>query len=161
MRICGLTVLLSCALVAFPQTSTPGAPLGSLDPSASIVYEPSDTADPSVLWRKLPAAVLHDQERIWSSPFTESRKKAAIFLSFAAITAALMETDHQTSRWLPNTPLQIRVGNDVSRLGASYTVSAIAGGLYGLGLLSGNDHARETGLIGAEALIDGLITVEA
>ena len=48
----------------------------------------------------------------------------------------------------------------VSRLGAEYTLIPIAGGLYLSGVLTRQPKLRDTGLLGAEALVDGLIVSE-
>ncbi len=115
---------------------------------------------PTVAITDLPVDILHDQQRIWTSPFHMNRKNAIWWAAFAAATAALMETDHITAKELPNTPQQVRWGNDFSRIGASYSVAGLAGGYYAVGLLTDDAHARETGLLSGEALIDALVVVE-
>ena len=119
-----------------------------------------NTQDPIVKITDLPANILHDQQRIWTSPFHMNRRNAIWWAAFATATAALMETDHITARDLPNTAQQIRFGNDFSRIGASYSLAGFAGGSYAIGLLTDNAHVRETGLLSGEALLDTLVVVE-
>jgi membrane-associated phospholipid phosphatase len=58
---------------------------------------------------------------------------------------------------LPNTGDQLAFSRRTSRLGAVYTLVPIAGGFYLSGVLTRQSKLRDTGLLGAEALVDGLI----
>ena len=110
--------------------------------------------------RDLPGDILADQKRIWTSPFRITRRNAKWWLIVGAATGALVATDRRSSRGLPNTPDQFAYSRGVSRLGAVYTLVPIAGGFYLGGLLTGQSKLRRTGLMGAEALADGLIVGE-
>jgi hypothetical protein len=126
--------------------------------AATFAQEP---AAPAPSWRKMPANIWSDQKAIWTSPFHVNRKNAKWWITIGAVTAALIATDRQTSRELPNTSDQQAFSSNVSRIGASYTVAAVAGGSYLFGALAHRDRLRETGLLEAEALLDGLIVSEA
>lgn len=110
--------------------------------------------------RQLARNILDDQKAIWTSPFHLDKEDAEWWAGFSAVTAALIVTDRRTVHTFENSPGQVRYGNDVSRLGASYTLIGEAGGLYLVGLLAKDQTARETGLLGAEALADSLIVME-
>ena len=49
----------------------------------------------------------------------------------------------------------------MSNLGAVYTVVPVTASFYLVGLFTDNAKARETGLLGAQALVDGAILFEA
>jgi membrane-associated phospholipid phosphatase len=79
---------------------------------------------------------------------------------FGGGTAALIATDRHTIGAFENSPGQIAWGNHISNIGASYTLIPLVAGFYAYGALRGNAQARETGVLGAEALIDSLVVVE-
>jgi membrane-associated phospholipid phosphatase len=78
---------------------------------------------------------------------------------FGGGTAALIATDRRTSRALPNTASQISFSKNLSRIGADYTTLPVAAGLYLYGRWKDNPKARETGVLGAEALLDSYMIV--
>jgi len=104
-----------------------------------------------------------DEWRIWTSPFRQSTygshtvKKYGI--PFLLISVAAIATDHQTADLLPNTEDQTKWSRRVSQLGAAYTLAGITGGSYLLGRMKGNDHLRETGWLGLQALAHTQIVV--
>lgn len=123
----------------------------------SEVYSSEDTSHPKTLGRKLALYTLQDQKRIWTSPFHTSRRDAKWWLIFGGATAALIATDKHTINTFENAPGQIRWANRVSSVGAGYTVVPIAAGFYIAGAFTDNAKARETGVLGAEALLDTAI----
>ncbi|MEP6715587.1 MAG: phosphatase PAP2 family protein [Terriglobia bacterium] len=125
-----------------------------------MVYYPGDTESVKPLARKLLTNIWMDQKAIWTSPFHLDKEDAAWFAGLGAITAGLILTDRRTTHIFENGPLQIRYGNNVSKIGAVYTVLPEVAGFYLYGVLADNQKARETGVLGGEALIDSLIVVE-
>lgn len=105
--------------------------------------------------------IVADQKTIWTSPLHMTRANAEWALLFGAVTGVLIATDHQTSTPLPNTRDQIRVSGYVSNAGSVYSLAGISSGFYLLGSLTGKEKARETGLVSAEALVDGIVVLEA
>jgi membrane-associated phospholipid phosphatase len=88
-----------------------------------------------------------DQEEIYSAPFHRSNLKwDALFL---AGTGVFIATDRQASRALPGNHLN--VSRNISSVGL-YGTSAAAGILWLSGMATHNQHARETGVLSAEAL---------
>jgi membrane-associated phospholipid phosphatase len=104
--------------------------------------------------------IVLDQKQIWTSPFRMTRQNAKWWLTFGAVTGVLIATDRRGSQQLPNSGDQLAFSRRVSRLGAVYTLVPIAGGFYLSGVMTGQSKLRETGLLGAEALADGLIVSE-
>jgi hypothetical protein len=87
------------------------------------------------------------------------KKDAYWWIGLGAVTGALIATDHRTSNVLENSPGQVSWSNHISNIGASYTVLPVIFGFYGYGALADNPKARETGILGTEALLDGMIVV--
>ena len=136
-------------------------PSGQAVPDAhDKVFYPSDTEHALPLGRKLAGNILLDQKDIWTSPFRISRSNARWWIGFAGVTAALIATDNHTIQTFENSPGQVRWGNRVSNIGASYTVAGVAGMFYLTGVVANSPKARETGFLSGEAMIDSLVVVE-
>lgn len=111
----------------------------------------------SVTVKALPMAVLRDQRGIWTSP-ARIRTKDLIWLApLAAATGVSIATDHRT--------MSSVVSHDPGFNGESVNASnVLIGGfiaapvaLFGVGQYAHNEKARATGLLGAEALVDGVV----
>jgi membrane-associated phospholipid phosphatase len=88
-----------------------------------------------------------DQKEIYSAPFRGPNLKwDALFL---AGTGILIATDRQASRAMPGN--HVDISRNISTAGLAGT-SAAAGILWFTGMVTHNDHARETGALSAEAL---------
>src|SRR2546421_142950 len=59
----------------------------------------------------------------------------------------------------PSTEDQLRISRYISRFGETYSTGGIAGILILAGQISHNERLRETGLLGAEALVDSFVVV--
>jgi len=154
--------LLACYLVpgtaAQAQTSVRDTSM-PLTPREEACYS-TETEGVKPLGQKFIKNIWLDQKDIWTSPFHMKRSDAKWWLLFGTATGALIATDHWTSRQLPNTNDQARFSARVSNLGAAYTVIPVTAAFYLGGVLTDNAKARETGLLGAQALIDGLVVFE-
>jgi membrane-associated phospholipid phosphatase len=134
--------------------------------SAAFAQEPiescsEETTEPSKhLASDIAKDILHDQKAIWTSPFHMTRKDAGLWLTFGAVTGALIATDSRSTRQLPNTNDQLAFGRDVSQLGAVYTLVPVIGGFFLAGVLTKQPKLRDTGLLGGEAVVDALIVSE-
>jgi len=106
-----------------------------------------------------------DEWRMWTSPFRRSTYDSHTVhkygIPFLLISAAALATDRWTGDLLPNTSDQTKWSRRVSQIGASYTLVAISGGSYLLGRIGGNDHLKETGWLGLQALAHTQIFVYA
>jgi membrane-associated phospholipid phosphatase len=145
--LAGVLLTVPSLLAQDVRPATEAAPPGLTKPQS---YSAKDIAKDIVL----------DQKQIWTSPFRMTREDAKWWLTFGAATGALIATDRRTSQQLPNTGHLVAFSRDVSQLGAVYTLAPIAGGFILAGVLTKQSKLRDTGLLGGEALVDGLIVSE-
>jgi len=125
--------------------------------------KPTPAPKPS-LEKKFFVNILKDQRAIWTSPFHLHGQDAKWLAPLGLTTAALIVTDRSTSDELVEHGInakRVRISRDISWLGSMYATMGTAGILYLIGSATHNDHLRETGLLGAEALIDSGIVVNA
>ena len=135
--------------------------------SANVVLgqtppDPQPSPTPS-LEKKFFQNILRDQRDIWLAPFHLHRADAKWIAPIGLATVALVATDRHTSGKLVENGDnldRLRISKDISRLGSLYVTGGIAGGFYLTGRITHDQRARETGLLGAEALIDSSIVVQ-
>ena len=102
-------------------------------------------------FREATRRIAKDQAELYSAPFHISNLKwDALFLGG---TGVLIATDRQASQALPGSHLNL--SRNISNAGL-YGTSAAAGILWLSTLATHNEHARETGELGAEALVNAL-----
>jgi membrane-associated phospholipid phosphatase len=151
-------LLMLAAAHAAAQTSDGNAP-----PAAQPSPTPQAQPSPSLESRFF-ANILHDQRAIWTAPFHYRRADARWLAPLGLSTAFLLATDRHTAGEMleggPNLS-RLRISRDISQGGALYTTGGIAATFYLIGRVGHNARARETGLLGAEALIDSGIFVQA
>jgi hypothetical protein len=151
-----LTIVASSS--AFAQS-----PAGGVPPLAQP--SPTQQAKPSPsLERCFLRNILRDQRAIWTSPFHIERGDANWLVPFGLSTAALLATDHRSASELAengDNQSRLRISRYVSRGGSFYTTGGITAAFYFIGRVSGNARARETGLLGAESLINSGIVAQA
>jgi membrane-associated phospholipid phosphatase len=127
----------------------------SQPPSASPAPQASPT--PS-LEKRFFKNILQDQRAIWTSPLHLNRGDAKWALPLGLSTLALIGTDQETDEFGYNRR-RSSVSRDISLAGSIYSTGGVAAAFYLAGRATGNRRARETGLLGAEALIDGGVVV--
>src|SRR5712692_8590241 len=126
--------------------------------SSVSAQTPTSTPKPSPtpsLERRFFKNILHDQRAIWPSPLHLEGDDAKWLAPLGLSTAALIATDRRTAGALHNDRLRLNISRDVAYLGSAGGASSIAGAFYLIGRATHNARARETGLLGGEALIDG------
>jgi membrane-associated phospholipid phosphatase len=131
-----------------------------LTASTARAQEPGGEVSGPHLTKDIAKDILLDQKAIWTSPFHMTRKDAGLWLTFGAVTGALIAVDSRSTRQLPNTGDQLAFSRNVSQVGALYTLVPVVGGLFLGGVLTKQPKLRETGLLGGEALVDALIVSE-
>lgn len=117
---------------------------------------PTPTPAPS-LERQFFRNILRDQRAIWTAPFSLRGEDARWLAPLGLGTAALIVSDQRTAGELGDGKDRLEVSRGVSEAGAFYTASGVAATFYFIGRGTNNRRIRETGLLGAEALIDGAI----
>jgi membrane-associated phospholipid phosphatase len=151
----------SCALIfaiaAFATTA-----FGQTQPTAGgPQVQPTPT--PS-LEKKFFINLLRDQKAIWTSPFSLHRSDAKWIAPLGISAAVLWGTDRRTAGELiepGNHQTRLNISKAISRGGSFYVTGGVAAGFYFVGRARHDSRARETGLLSAEALIDGAIVVSA
>ncbi len=136
---------------AIASASLPDAPQPqSVDPS-----QPPQSEDVTV--RNSPRIFLHDEEAIWTSPVRLRPHDLEWLAPLALATGATIATDHRAmSRVVSrNTGFNNANINVSNGLIGGFVAAPVA--LFAVGHLKQDDHARETGILSAEALADGLV----
>src|SRR2546425_3899026 len=126
--------------------------------SSASAQTPTSTPKPSPtpsLERRFFKNILRDQRAIWTSPLHLKGDDAKWLAPLGLSAAALIATDRRTAGALHNDRLRLNISRDVAYLGSAGGASSIAGAFYLIGRATHNARARETGLLGGEALIDG------
>ncbi|HEV8138315.1 MAG TPA: phosphatase PAP2 family protein [Pyrinomonadaceae bacterium] len=120
---------------------------------------PSPTPSSRSLEHEFFKNILLDQKAIWTSPFHLDQRDARWLAPIGLGTAALIATDRQTGDELAESSGQLQISRLVSYAGSIYGVAAVTGAFYIVGRTNHDDRARETGILGAEALVDSGVVV--
>jgi|SRR5579863_799260 len=139
------------AAAALPDAPLPQGNAGS---GASI------ESAPEIALRSVPLNVLKDQAAIWTSPARLREKDFKWLVPLGVATTVAITIDHQA--------MSSEVPNDASFNHENVQASDVLTGmfvaapvlLFGKGELQHRVRARETGILGGEAMIDGLIVDE-
>ena len=137
--------MLAVCLSAAAQTPSP-TPVASPTPAPEHDFFKNVLRDQKVIWTSL--LHLHERDGRWLAP-----------IGLGA--AALIATDQQTGDEMAESTSQLNASRIVSYAGSTYGVGAVAGAFYVAGRAGHNPRARETGVLGAEALLDSAIVVTA
>jgi membrane-associated phospholipid phosphatase len=151
-----------CATAACPSgygfdASPPAGTIFVADPDQSLPDAPS--AQKPVTEKGLPLAIIKDQIPIWTSPVRVRPHDLIWLLPLGAATGVTLATDTDTMREVSHDRTfnkdNVNVSN--SLLGGEIAVPVV---LYGVGLFKADAHARETGLLSGEALVDSVVVEE-
>ncbi|HAF14554.1 MAG TPA: hypothetical protein DHU55_06715 [Blastocatellia bacterium] len=154
MRAASFRVLLFSVILIFTSNGMAQTP-----PTGRAIPKPTPSQE-----KKFFVNILHDQRAIWTSPFHLHESDAKWLAPIGLSTMALIATDRRTSGELVehvDNRSRLRISKDVSQLGSIYATGGVAAVFYLTGRATNNARARETGLLGAEALIDSGIVVQA
>jgi membrane-associated phospholipid phosphatase len=145
-------ILFALLLAGAVCAAQSGRAANSEDP---LPNAPQAQSDVSI--RALPMNVLHDQGTIWTSPIHIRKGDLKIVVPLMLATGAAIATDKRALRDVIS--LDPAFNNDNTNASNVMIGGFIAAPvvLYGVGHFQGNEHARETGLLGAEALVDGVV----
>ena len=116
--------------------------------------------DEQLTVRDFPARFLKDEANIFTSPARIKKSDLKWLLPLAGASAAAFATDTHTMRDVVSHSASLNdaaiTSSDVLR-GVAIGVPVL---LFGAGQFSGNDHSRESGLLGGEAMIDAYVFSE-
>ena len=150
-------LLFTITASASAQTSTANTPSAA---QLQTTPSPSPSPTPSAE-RQFLKNILRDQRVIWTSPLRLQKDDATWLAPLGLATAALIATDRRTAGALHDNRLRLNISRDIGYLGSGYGAGAVAAAFYLIGRKENNPRLRETGLLGAEALIDGAIVLSA
>jgi membrane-associated phospholipid phosphatase len=124
------------------------------NPGGSLPDAPSERVP--VTEKSLPLNILKDQAGIWTSPVRIRTRDLIWLLPLGAATGVTLATDTNAMRDLSHDRSFNKDSVNASNvlLGGEMAVPVA---LYGAGLIKGNAHARETGILSGEALADSVV----
>jgi membrane-associated phospholipid phosphatase len=123
---------------------------------------PDPTASPTPsLEREFFKNILGDQKAIWTAPFHLHGKDAKWLVPFGIGTMALITTDRITGDWMAESDRLVKPSRIISYGGSVYGAGAVVATFYLVGRTKNNARARETGILSAEASVDGFIVSNA
>jgi len=154
MRSSSLIWKFGIAVLAIFFSSITSAQAQTLSPTPSPTPLVSGT---SSLERKFFKNILLDQKAIWTAPLHLERSDAKWLVPIGLGTMALITTDRITGDEIGEFHSQLNTSRVISYGGSAYAAGAAAAGFYLTGRATHNSRARETGLLIAEASVDGLI----
>ena len=124
---------------------------------SATAQTPAPTPAASSLEKDFFKNILQDQKAIWTAPLHIDRADAKWIVPGSIGLMALITTDRITGDEMAEFDDQQGVSKAISHAGSAYTLGAAAGTFYFLGRKTNNARARETGVLSAEALVDGLL----
>jgi membrane-associated phospholipid phosphatase len=151
---CLFGLVLSATLFSASFSAQAQTPLASPSPT------PQPSATPT-MEKQFFKNILHDQKAIWTSPFHLHSRDAVWLAPLAGGAAALIATDQSTGDEIAESHKQLNASRIVSYAGSTYGAGGVALAFYLFGRAKHDERARETGLLGAEALVDSEIVVTA
>ena len=147
-------VFITAALSLTVQAQTwPPAPI----PAVPNAPEPQD----SVKVRDVPMNLLKDQGAIWSSPARIGDRDLTYLVPLGLATAVAITTDHQvmSEKVSRDKSLDDRSTQASNALVSPFIAAPVV--MYGIGHFAKSEHARETGILSGEALVDSLVVEQA
>ncbi len=167
LGICTLALGLSGPAIAqtaapppVASSSVPDAPSPQAGNAAGNNVQASVQDRKAVNIRNTPRHFLSDQKAIWTSPAQIRVHDLEWMLPLAAATGAGIATDHHAmASVVSRNPSFNQANVNASNvLIGGFIAAPVA--IYGFGHFEQDEHARETGILGGEALLDGVVVEE-
>lgn len=146
------------ALVPFFSTIVCLSALAQTWPPAPSLPEPPPPQPVAV--RQVPVNFLKDQEAIWTSPARVRGHDFNYLVPLGLLVTVAIASDHQA---MSDVVSHNKSFNDQSTTASNGLLGALVAApviLYGAGRFTDNEHARETGILGGEAIADSLVVDE-
>jgi membrane-associated phospholipid phosphatase len=145
--VCFVFLFAACVCVCVEAQTWPPAP--------SLPNAPEPQA--SVTLRAIPLNLLKDQGVIWSSPARIRGEDFGYLIPLGLAVTGAITADHQAMSEVVSQNASFNNANtNASNVLLSPFIAAPVV-MFAAGHLSGNDHARETGILGGEAILNGLV----
>lgn len=120
--------------------------------------ETANTGDAdAVTLRNTPIHILKDQEAIWTSPLRLRPLDLKWFVPLTLAAGASIATDHRAMTSVVSRDPGFNHSNDVASNVMTAGLIAAPVALFGMGHFQGDQHSTEAGILGAEALVDGVV----
>src|SRR5579863_1512361 len=136
-----------CALVPAQAQGTSSASL----PDAPA---PQASAADELTVRNVPRNFLHDQEAIWTSPAHVRTRDALWLLPLAAATGVAFATDTHTMTQVVSQDPSFNQANVNASDVLVGSLIAVPVAVYGFGLKTQDEHARQAGYLTGESMVD-------
>jgi len=161
MRFFLLAVGLACLNLAAGQSVPEAASQPALFTSAQDFFAgQAQQPGKAVRVADMPAFLWKDQKDIWTSPLRFKKGDLKWFLPFAGTAALFMATDRHTESLIHSDSAVRARSSSVANFGlATFAAASLAS--LGMGAITHNEHARETGILTAEALANSFLVSEA
>jgi hypothetical protein len=114
-----------------------------------------------VTLRETPVNLLKDQGAIWSSPARIRTHDFSYLVPLGLMVTVAIASDHQAMSDVVSHKTSFNNANTTASNGLLAPFIAAPVVLYGVGHLTGSEHASETGILGGEAMVDSLVVDEA
>ena len=126
-------------------------------PADSALPDAPDPSDNHSALADIPANIGHDQIGIWTSPAHIHRRDLIYLIPLGVATAAAIATDRTTLHDVVSIGPAFNNPNTLASnvLIGGFIATPVA--FYGAGHWMHNERARETGVLGAEGILDGLV----
>jgi hypothetical protein len=122
-----------------------------------VLPEAPQPVAPPVTIRDLPMNVLRDQGAIWSSPVRIRERQMTYLIPLGLAVTVAITTDHQA---MTEVVSRDKTFNDHNTTASNVLVAPLIAApvlLLGAGQLRDNEHRREAGILGGEAMLDSLV----
>ena len=125
-------------------------------PPATSVPNAPQPQEPVTL-RATPMNILKDEGAIWSSPIRIRDKDFGYLIPLGLAVTVAITTDHQAMTEVVSRNPSFNSANTTASNVLVSPFIAVPGVLFAAGQFRGNAHARETGILGGEAMLDSLV----
>jgi hypothetical protein len=149
----------ACPVSIARACSAPSAPPISVATATEDALPDAPEGRTPVTEKGLPLATLKDQIPIWTSPVRIRTHDLIWLLPLGTATGVALVTDTDVMRNVSHDPAFNKDSVNASNILLGGEI-AIPVGLYGIGLIKEDAHAREAGVLSAEALVDSVVVEE-
>ena len=139
-----------------PEEPRPAFLAEHASPAAATETDAPKAQDQLTL-RKLPLRFLTDEYQIFTSPARIRTADLKWLLPLAGATAAAFATDTHTMRDVVSRNPDFNNANGNASDALRYVAIGVPVALFAAGHVAGDEHAREAGLLGGEAIIDAYV----